>query len=131
MTDKEMLDWVEANVTMLTQLEDDNLGMSYKDVDGKYPVAVVIGPSLRDCIRKANPVKNLEGDKLFLHKGIAMKAVQSNYASCDGCPLYTVGDLCSDANNSLESAHGHGCGMEYQIHFVNKSDEEAFFANQH
>lgn len=136
MTDKEMLDWVEANLTMLTQLEDDNFGMDYIDADGKHQA--VVGSSLRDCIQKANPISidslvefqkqlcNVETEKLFEYGGYPMKAVQVGDVTCKGCDFYH--EACVWVNDTLEEVHGHRCGAGWHIMFVNQKDKDEHFA---
>lgn len=122
MTDKEMLDWVEKNVFKIRQRRRDTYLVDYYEGDGTHKE--VQGASLRDCIQKANPVKVLEGELHFLHKGIEMKAVPHPICSCEGCDCCTVS--CREINDSLESVHSVRCSSTHQIMFVHSKDKEGY-----
>jgi hypothetical protein len=122
MTDKEMLDWVEKNVFKIRLQPDDTYLVDYYEGDGTQQES--IGISLRDCIQKANPVKVLEGELYFRHKGIEMKAVPHPICSCEGCDCYTAS--CREINDSLESVHSARCSSTHQIMFVHSKDKEEY-----
>ena len=123
MTDKEMLDWVEKNVKRYHYLSNGEVAIDYVDESGGF-VPRSCGSSLRDCIQKANPVKVLEGELYFLHRGIEMKAVPVSSSSCVGCDMWV--HSCEFVNNSLEDAHSARCGTTHKIMFVHSKDKDEY-----